>query len=222
MKYLGFIGSLLIVIALISFILYTYQLIPGYVTISIFAPSILAGVILTLASIIWLTYIYSIKYSLKYLFFSIVSFILFIVFLFLGLSLVNYAISKLFYILSVISFIMSIIFAYIFFRHIYQNTDIYTFYLAGKFILWALIAPIIFFGIFWFVTSAFYKIDFVNPYYVKYFSDFKLITALFFAWLVFYSMIVVSFIFLTIAFLYVDASKEEERIKQEMEEELSE
>ncbi len=218
MKYLGFIGSLLIVIALTIIILYMYNVIPSYLTIAIFFPSLLAGLILTFASLMWLNYIYSMKGTLKYFFISILLFVLTIVFFILGLGFANYSIDKLFYFLSFISFVLSVLFGFLYFRKVYQATYIYTFYLTGKFILWSLFSPLILYFIFWFITSTFYKIDFIDPELVKYFEDFKFITALFFSWLTFYSMIIVSFVFLTIAFLNVNAEKEEEKIKEELEE----
>jgi len=227
-KYIGFIGSLFIVLALLIPVVSLHLNVSTTIYISASVIFSIAGISMLLFAIWWLADIYSINGVLSKLLFITANFIVILIFTALNVYLYLFHSPTIqTYIVSVSAILIAIV-IHVFlvvnlFKSIYIATDIYPFLLSSRFFIYSILLIPLFTLIFWLILTNFYNTDFFNisGYFSNaeaIFSTLNLVIALFIALLISYGLIVSSFIFLAFGFLAVDSSKEEEKIKEEIEE----
>jgi len=123
---------------------------------------------------------------------------------------------------AIITFLTFMYFLLRMFKKIFDETNIYLFFLSAKFVLYAIVFFPIFVLLSWAVFSIFYGEGEKSFEFYTYYKYAKIGLSVLFSIFLSFSMIIVSFLFLGLGFLMVDSKREREKIIEETKEELKE
>jgi len=121
---------------------------------------------------------------------------------------------------SVVTFFVFIYFLLRMFKKIFDHTGIYLFFISAKFLLYSIIFFPIFVLISLGIFSIFYGNGERSFEFYTYYKYAKIGLSILFSIFLSFSMVIVSFIFLGLGFLMVDSKKEREKILEETKEKL--